>query len=204
MKNSQARTGHQRGMGGRWTDDDDTHERHTDTNKLTRPRPPRVPSPRTQLGWRVRSGLRFELRSRKGRSCMMPLRRRPPGHPTRRARAAGLQQPYRACLSACGAAWNVTAADPRLLTRALSGRRPGCRKSRFPSVPRAADRQSPFPASFLADLAREIAALIIIDPNASSLLALSRSTPARQRAQPGVSCAVCPARVLYSTLNFIL
>ena len=37
-KNSQARTGHQRGMGGRWTDDDDTHERHTvtDTNKLTR------------------------------------------------------------------------------------------------------------------------------------------------------------------------
>ena len=36
MNNSQARTGHQRGMGGRWTDDDDTHERHTDTNKLTR------------------------------------------------------------------------------------------------------------------------------------------------------------------------
>ena len=36
MKNSPARTGHQRGMGGRWTDDDDTHERHTDTNKLTR------------------------------------------------------------------------------------------------------------------------------------------------------------------------
>ena len=36
VKNSQARTGHQRGMGGRWTDDDDTHERHTDTNKLTR------------------------------------------------------------------------------------------------------------------------------------------------------------------------
>ena len=35
VKNSQARTGHQRGMGGRWTDDDDTHERHTDTNKLT-------------------------------------------------------------------------------------------------------------------------------------------------------------------------
>ena len=35
-KNSQARTGHQRGMGGRWTDDDDTHERHIDTNKLTR------------------------------------------------------------------------------------------------------------------------------------------------------------------------
>ena len=33
--NSQARTGHQRGMGGRGTDDDDTHERHTDTNKLT-------------------------------------------------------------------------------------------------------------------------------------------------------------------------
>ena len=30
MKNSQARTGHQRGMGGRKTDDDDTHERHTD------------------------------------------------------------------------------------------------------------------------------------------------------------------------------
>ena len=24
------------GMGGRWTDDDDTHKRHTDTNKLTR------------------------------------------------------------------------------------------------------------------------------------------------------------------------
>ena len=23
-------------MGGRWTDDDDTHERHTDTNRLTR------------------------------------------------------------------------------------------------------------------------------------------------------------------------
>ena len=22
-------------MGGRWTDDDDTHERHTDTNRLT-------------------------------------------------------------------------------------------------------------------------------------------------------------------------
>ena len=36
VKNSQARTGHRRGMGGRWTDDDDTHERHTDTNKLTR------------------------------------------------------------------------------------------------------------------------------------------------------------------------
>ena len=36
MKNSQARTGHQRGMGGRGTDDDDTHERHTDTNRLTR------------------------------------------------------------------------------------------------------------------------------------------------------------------------
>ena len=57
MKNSQARTGHQRGthrqrkqrgkpnqrqcraqrgMGGRGTDDDDTHEQHTDTNKLTR------------------------------------------------------------------------------------------------------------------------------------------------------------------------
>ena len=36
VKNSQARTGHQRGMGGRETDDDDTHERHTDTNKLTR------------------------------------------------------------------------------------------------------------------------------------------------------------------------
>ena len=36
MKNSQARTGHQRGIGGRETDDDDTHERHTDTNKLTR------------------------------------------------------------------------------------------------------------------------------------------------------------------------
>ena len=36
MNNSQARTGHQRGMGGRGTDDDDTHERHTDTNKLTR------------------------------------------------------------------------------------------------------------------------------------------------------------------------
>ena len=36
VKNSQARTGHQRGMGGRWTDDDDTHERHTDTNRLTR------------------------------------------------------------------------------------------------------------------------------------------------------------------------
>ena len=36
VKNSQARTGHQRGMGGRKTDDDDTHERHTDTNKLTR------------------------------------------------------------------------------------------------------------------------------------------------------------------------
>ena len=83
--------------------------------------------------------------------------------------------------------------------RALSGRRPGCRKSRFPSVPRAADRQSPFPASFLADLAREIASPI--DPNASSLLALSGSSPARQRAQPGVSCAVCGARVLYSTLN---
>ena len=36
MNNSRARTGHQRGMGGRWTDDDDTHERHTDTNRLTR------------------------------------------------------------------------------------------------------------------------------------------------------------------------
>ena len=36
VKNSQARTGHQRGMGGRWTDDDGTHERHTDTNRLTR------------------------------------------------------------------------------------------------------------------------------------------------------------------------
>ena len=28
--------GHQRGMGGRETDDDDTHGQHTDTNKLTR------------------------------------------------------------------------------------------------------------------------------------------------------------------------
>ena len=36
MNNNRARTGHQRGMGGRGTDDDDTHERHTDTNKLTR------------------------------------------------------------------------------------------------------------------------------------------------------------------------
>jgi len=37
VKNSQARTGHQRGMGGgRETDDDETHERHTDTNTLTR------------------------------------------------------------------------------------------------------------------------------------------------------------------------
>merc|ERR1711965_377789 len=36
MNNSQARTGHQRGMGGRETDDDDTHERHKDTNRLTR------------------------------------------------------------------------------------------------------------------------------------------------------------------------
>jgi len=36
VKNSQARTGHQRGMGGRGTDDDDTHEQHTDTNRLTR------------------------------------------------------------------------------------------------------------------------------------------------------------------------
>ena len=33
MNNSQARTGHQRGMGGRETDDDDTHERHTDTKQ---------------------------------------------------------------------------------------------------------------------------------------------------------------------------
>ena len=31
MNDSQARTGHQRGMGGRGTDDDDTHERHTGT-----------------------------------------------------------------------------------------------------------------------------------------------------------------------------
>ena len=119
--------------------------------------------------------------------------------PDVRARAAGLQQPYRACLSACGAAWNVTAADPRLLVCALSGRRPGCRKSRFLSFPIAADRQSPCPASFLADLAREIAAPR--SSKASSLLALSGSSPARQRAQPGVSCAVCGARVLYSTLN---
>ena len=36
VKNSQARTGHQRGMGGRKTDDEDTHERHTYTNKLPR------------------------------------------------------------------------------------------------------------------------------------------------------------------------
>ena len=35
VKNSQARTEHQRGMDGRETDDDDTLERHTDTNKLT-------------------------------------------------------------------------------------------------------------------------------------------------------------------------
>ena len=67
------------------------------------------------------------------------------------------------------------------------------------SFPIAADRQSPFPASFLADLAREIAGPR--RSTASSLLALSRSSPARQRAQPGVSCAVCGARVLYSTLN---
>ena len=34
VKNSQARKPHQRGMGGRGTDDDDTHERQTDTNRL--------------------------------------------------------------------------------------------------------------------------------------------------------------------------
>ena len=34
-KNSLARTGHQRGMGGRETDDDDTLERHTDTQTHT-------------------------------------------------------------------------------------------------------------------------------------------------------------------------
>ena len=34
VKNRQARPGHQRGMGGRWTDDDDTIERHTDTSRL--------------------------------------------------------------------------------------------------------------------------------------------------------------------------
>ena len=34
-KNSQARTGHQRGMGGRGTGVDGTRERHTDTHKLT-------------------------------------------------------------------------------------------------------------------------------------------------------------------------
>ena len=34
VKNSQARKPHQRGMGGRGTDDDDTHERQTGTNRL--------------------------------------------------------------------------------------------------------------------------------------------------------------------------
>ena len=50
VKNSQARTGHQRGMGGRWTDDDDTHERHTDTNKLTRHTASGLPH---TLSWRT-------------------------------------------------------------------------------------------------------------------------------------------------------
>ena len=36
VKNSQARTGHQRGMGGRGTDDDDTLERHTDSARQSR------------------------------------------------------------------------------------------------------------------------------------------------------------------------
>ena len=36
MNNSQARTGHQRVMGGRGTDDDDTHERHTDYSISTK------------------------------------------------------------------------------------------------------------------------------------------------------------------------
>ena len=50
VKNSQARTGHQRGMGGRGTDDDDTHEQHTDTNKLTRHTASRLPH---TLSWRT-------------------------------------------------------------------------------------------------------------------------------------------------------
>ena len=36
-------------MGGRWTDDDDTHERHTDTNKLTRKKRKKTDNPRE--GW---------------------------------------------------------------------------------------------------------------------------------------------------------
>ena len=66
MKNSQARTGHQRGMGGRWTDDDDTHERHTDTNKLTRHTASWLPH---TLSWRTHN-------SRPHPPC------RPPQHPT--------------------------------------------------------------------------------------------------------------------------
>jgi len=40
VKSSQARTGHRRGMGGRWTEDDGTHERHTQTHTLTTDTPP--------------------------------------------------------------------------------------------------------------------------------------------------------------------
>ena len=65
MKNSQARTGHQRGMGGRWTDDDDTHERHTDTNRLTRHTASWLPH---TLSWRTHN-------SRQRSPC------RPPQHP---------------------------------------------------------------------------------------------------------------------------
>ena len=56
MNNSQARTGHQRGMGGRGTDDDDTHERHTDTNKLTRHTASWLPH---TLSWRTHNSKPF-------------------------------------------------------------------------------------------------------------------------------------------------
>ena len=83
--------------------------------------PSRVPSPRSHLGRRVRrSGLSLSCALARAILHVVASPAAASRQPDVRARAAGLQQPYRACLSACGAAWNVTAADPRLLMCALS------------------------------------------------------------------------------------
>ena len=73
MNNSRARTGHQRGMGGRGTDDDDTHERHTDTNKLTRHTASWLPH---TLSWRTHN-------SRPHPPCRPPQHSKVPREQTR-------------------------------------------------------------------------------------------------------------------------
>ena len=73
MNNSRAQTGHQRGMGGRGTDDDDTHERHTDTNKLTRHTASWLPH---TLSWRTHN-------SRPHPPCRPPQHSKVPREQTR-------------------------------------------------------------------------------------------------------------------------